>query len=161
MISIYFIFSCILIIVIVILGSYAIVIQNNLNSCITNPAPYCYTDWKCLDPMNKNNEINMSDKTLFGKSGIIHTCQPLTVEQVKEFRYTDLNGIEQIRYPGTEINIWSLSCRKTTPDGCPFYKVGDIYWPACNGSPSSKYYTNPEYYNKLAEDSKIKKFEIK
>jgi len=141
---------------------FAIYTQYRYNKCTVNPAPYCYTDWKCINPDNKKYSINMSEKSLFGQSGVIHRCFPLTDEQVKVFKYIDFEGKQQVRYPGKEVNIWSLSCKDATVDGClrpygcspdmcPLYKKGDIYWPACNGSPSSNYYMDPSVYNSLAK----------
>ena len=172
----YFVISCILFIILVIIGSLAIIKQNEYNLCLRNPVPYCYNDWKCLDPTDLNKEIDMSQNTLYDKSGLIHKCSPLSQENTDTFEYIDEFGVNQTKHPSTERNIWDLNpecqsniinncpdrndpnydnCVAKHSDKCEFYGVGNIYWPACSGNKTSQYYTKPSIYNSLHVSSKL------
>uniref|UniRef100_A0A6C0ADM7 Uncharacterized protein n=1 Tax=viral metagenome TaxID=1070528 RepID=A0A6C0ADM7_9ZZZZ len=147
---------CIVLLVLIIIITRAAIQQNHLNTCETWPASWCYTDWLCLDPNNENNAINMSELTLFGISGTNWRCNTLNEETVKKFVYSD--GVTTYtKYPEYEVNIWSEGCDNVTAKNCPMYSVGDIFWPSCSGSPSSKYWTDPKYYEKTAADALVLK----
>jgi len=147
---------CIVIIILIVLGTQSIVKQNQLEVCESWPSSWCFNDWKCLDPKNSNNAIPMSQLTLFGLSGTNLRCSNLNETTVKEFTYSD-GTTTFVKYPEYEVNIWSLGCDPQILGNCPYYTVGDVYWPACSGSPSSKYYTDPKVYEKLAREALIRK----
>jgi len=144
----FWLFFCIafLALFVVIIYSLAVFYMIRSNKCIHNPAPWCYTDWKCL--AEDGSEINMSDLTLFGKYGTIAMCQPITAANLHNFPYMDSDGVERVGDPGNEVNIWAKGSPGTncTPEICTTkYTIGDVYWKACHGSDQSPYYT--PYYN--------------
>ena len=55
-----FMICCVLILLIVFFISVAAATQIQLDKCTDTPAPFCYTDWKCIDPANPDLEMNVS-----------------------------------------------------------------------------------------------------
>lgn len=173
----YFITICVFFVILVAIGSLAIITAHQCNVCNSSPIPYCYKDWKCLDPNDTTKEIEMSQNTLYGDSGVIKGCGLLTDETLKEFKYTTYDGKEIIAHPITEANLWDTrsgacikeitdncpnkydisypECISKHSDKCPRYEKGGIYWGSCNGNETSQYYTKPEIYNALQQKSSV------
>lgn len=149
MVDVLLIFCFILIASLLIIGSITIIYYSQLQACNNNPLPYCYTDWKCLDPNDPTKEINMAQRTMYNKQGVLYRCGLLTAETVDNFTYINNDGVEETVVPSKEINIWSQLCDPKNISECPNYKIGDVYWPACNGSPASNYYVDPKVYRKF------------
>lgn len=160
--------SCILLIAIVIFLVLAYSSQIKLDTCEGYPSSWCFDDWKCLDPKdslntpnrpdNQKTVINMSKLALFGEASVITRCGVLNEQTVKEFKYSD--GVKNyVKYPEYEVNIWSLApgCNPQNQNSCPRYTIGDIYWPACSGDPSSAWYTDPAVYKKLGDEAAVRR----
>jgi hypothetical protein len=183
-------FLCALsVIILIVIGSIAIINQHKFNTCHSHPAPYCYTNWTCKDPENPEKEINMSDLALYGQGGILTTCPPLKEEMLENFIYLDKQKVLHTGHPQHEKNIWgnkegeiktckdylaSVCVNKGLPtdllkreeyakciaeeaektDLCPYYEVGDVYWPSCNNAQEeSNYYVRPEIYEELQKNA--------
>ncbi len=120
---------------------------------VTYPVPKCYNDYLCLQNINGVvTEVNMSKLTLFSNNSAKNLCIPLTNSNICSFTYTNQYGEIVTEKPGTYVNTWStdFGCSSDNNyEGCPLYKIGDIYWRACyNGVTGSKYNDlNRTYFN--------------
>lgn len=148
-----FTFMWIMIIITIILLMYAISMQYQLSLLLSYPVPQCYNDWLCQQNINgKIVEINMAKNTIFNTNSIESICMPLTTENICNFTYTNQDGETITEKPGTYINTWAdvSGCDSSNNyEGCPFYKIGDIYWRACYNNIDGNNYNNYDrtYFN--------------
>ena len=151
-------------------------------SCQGYPTTWCFNDWKCKNPndLTGSTVINMSEYALLGITGTSWRCTNLTEDTVKKFVYAETSICTDAqsnpipgcvpgtylytKFPEYEVNIWALNdqgqpCNQTTTTNqCPFYEIGDVYWPACNGTPNSTpYYVSPNVYLKTSQDAITRK----
>lgn len=165
----------VLLVILLLLIIFCVYYFQNYEECVAayyNGDVYCYDNYLCI--ADDGTTINMSQKILFNTTNEgIQKCKPLTEKDLQSYSYKENDGTQiSGRSPGAEINIWAVvdgkQCNYNIPgekDNCPFYEVGDVYWPACNGaapgdsenSTGGHYYTPPEVAAKLAEDSKARR----
>jgi hypothetical protein len=124
-----YLICAILIIIFIVITSFAIITFQNNKACTASNNNYCYDDWKCLktNDGNENGEtINMSDETIgqsidangkpiYNKKGIRWKCKYMTKEDLDTFTYIDDAGLSQTVHPGLEPNIYAINNMKINP----------------------------------------------
>ena len=136
---------------------YAISLEYQYNSIATYPVPLCYNDWLCKKVVDGEIvEVNMAEKVLFGSNSSHNACMPLTSQNICNFTYFNSDGDLVTEQPGIYLNTWSdePGCfANNNYEGCPFYKVGDIYWRSCWNNIEGNKYNDRErtYYNLLTK----------
>lgn len=111
-----YIVVCVLIIVFAILVTAAIIYQLRLNICASNPNPYCYVDWSCI---NDNGSVTVVGANL---KNWIADCTPMTQADVDAV-LSDPNV--------NHINIYAQDVPGRD------YVVGDINWDKCKPTDSA------------------------
>ena len=131
---------CLSLLLITIFLSLGLIYGYRLKQCETNPIPYCYDNYGCntIDGFK-----NLSQETIYSPTSVANACSPITSENFNNFQYLDSDGKIIYGNPSQEYNSWYDDYCISHPSNinCPPYKIGDIYWNACYGGSTSKYYS--------------------